>query len=114
MKIQVRTAVLSCCITLLLLGLTAFSSVAFYNTASVLNSTDEVVSVQKEEKEVFFVWMGNKYRLPLEEIESAVSRLEGWAPLFPKGVRYAAGLARASGYGVDHLLDFLQDIWTFS
>ncbi len=114
MKVKFRTAALSCCITLLLLSFVAFSSMAFYNTAAVLNSTDEVVSIQTEQDEVVFVWMGQEYHLPIEDIEAAVSQLESWAPLLPRSIRYVAGLAGACNYGIDCLLDFLQGIWTFS
>lgn len=114
MKTQIRTAVLSCCITLLLLSLVAFSGVAFYNTASVLNNTDEVVAVQKEEGKTFLVWMGQEYLIPTERINQAITRLEEWTPLFPREIRYLWGATQAVNYGVQSFLDFCQGVWTFS
>lgn len=107
MNTRFRSAVLSFVATTLLLCLLFFSSVAFYNTETVLNSGRELAKLEQGEDSVRIIWMGQEYRLYTAAAEQAVETALEFTPSLPDDFRGLLQLSAAGKTGIDTLLDFL-------
>lgn len=82
-----RKGLISFCITCLLLVFLAGSSVALYNTASVLYGEGEVATVQKSGTSYEFTLFSEKRAVSAEKAENAAEWVLGYSPWLPREMR---------------------------
>ncbi len=101
-----RKGLVSFCITCLLLVLLAGSSIALYNTASVLYGEDEVATVQKSGTSYEFTLFSEKRTVSAEKAENMVEQILEYSPWMPGEIRAFLLAAGGIWQGAQEAADF--------